>query len=107
MEKDSDGRVAVEEFSRHLADKKMKAFAASLDVEPYDVLQFFTALSSSGQSGFDLETFVVGCIKLRGYAKSIDLMHLFMAQEKIHDDNEVFKRLCEVQLADIRGKLNV
>ena len=35
-----------------------------------------SVLSDRGKRTVDLETFVVGCIKLRGAAKSVDLMDL-------------------------------
>jgi len=44
--------------------------------------QFFNLLSSNGNKPVDLETFVVGCIKLKGAAKSMDLMDLvYMTRE--------------------------
>lgn len=106
MEKDDEGNVSVEEFKRHLQEKRLMAFAVGLDVEPYELFEFFKALSGQCKRGIDLETFVLGCIKLRGFAKSADLMHVIMAHEKINADNEVFKEFCEKKFDEINTHLN-
>jgi len=101
MDKDADGAISMEEFTAHLMDDKMLAFAAKMEVEPVDLLQFFKALSNNGKRTFDLETFVLGCIKLRGSARSVDLMHALMAQKRIQEDHDFFRRKCELELGDL------
>ncbi len=54
-------------------DPEMLAFTAELELEAPDVKQFFNVLAAGGKRTVDLEAFVVGCIKLRGNAKSIDM----------------------------------
>merc|ERR1719443_607591 len=69
----------MEEFVKHLVDPRMQAFAASLEIETEDLQQFFSILSGSGHRTVDLETFVIGCIKLRGMARSVDLIDLVLS----------------------------
>jgi len=95
MQKDDNGNVSVEEFRSHMEDERMLAFAARLDVETSDILQFFIALTGHGKSGLDIDMFVLGCIKLRGSAKSVDLMHCLMQQQRINFEGEKFHTYCK------------
>jgi hypothetical protein len=106
MNKDADDRVSVEEFKRHCQDKKLKAFAACLDVGTPDLVHLFKALSDDGKRNIDLETFVLGCAKLRGVARSADLMHVLIAQETLRADREIFDRNCERQLSGMQQRLD-
>merc|ERR1719223_8161 len=76
---DGSGLVHYDEFIQYLGDPRMQAFATSLDIEAADLDQFFSILSVNGTKAVDLETFVVGCIKLRGLAKSMDMMDVMLA----------------------------
>lgn len=64
MHSDGSQEVTLQEFVKHLADPRIEAFAASLEIETEDLEQFFSILSGAGRRTVDLETFVVGCIKL-------------------------------------------
>jgi len=93
MEKDEEGNVSVEEFQAYLSSKQMVAFAARLDIETTELLNFFRMASDNGKHAVDLETFVHSCIKLRGTAKSTDLMLCLHEQAKIRKDvNHVKKQ---------------
>merc|ERR1712176_1681338 len=59
IDDDGDGEISYSEFCGHLQDPTWHAFAASLDID----------------------TFVVGCIKLKGAAKSMDLIDLMHEHE--------------------------
>lgn len=76
MDSDGNGEITWEEFLANLESPHMHAFASSLDIDITDAKQFFQVLSDRGTRSVDIETFVVGCIKLKGAAKSSDLMEL-------------------------------
>eukprot|EP00929_Paragymnodinium_shiwhaense_P014857 TRINITY_DN12281_c0_g3_i1.p1 TRINITY_DN12281_c0_g3~~TRINITY_DN12281_c0_g3_i1.p1 ORF type:complete len:761 (+),score=146.88 TRINITY_DN12281_c0_g3_i1:81-2363(+) len=77
---DGNGYVTYEEFCMKLQDPRSVAFASTLNIEVTDLKQFFSVLSRNGKQTVDLETFVVGCIKLRGAARSMDLMEFMYFQ---------------------------
>lgn len=79
----SSTELTQKQFMAHIDDPALEAFAANLEIDSSDLEQFFNILSSNGSHSVDLETFVVGCIKLRGMAKSMDLMDM-MLQLKRH-----------------------
>merc|ERR1712194_397845 len=61
MDKDHDGLVTVAEFSSHLTDPILCAFASSLGIEVSDATLFFSLYSSYGTQTIDLDGFVTGC----------------------------------------------
>lgn len=76
MDEDNSGSLTYTEFATHLNSPQMHAFTSALDLELSDVASFFRLLAPDENSAVDLETFVIGCMKLRGAAKSMDLMGL-------------------------------
>jgi len=94
MDYNQDGSITYDEFCTHLNDPEVRAFASCLDIEVVDTKQFFCILSNNGTRAVDLETFVVGCIKLRGMAKSMDLMDLIFAHKQATHEHRNFARSC-------------
>merc|ERR1719401_3271473 len=80
----------------------MIAFCSSLDIELLDVDLFFNVLSSNGRRSVDLETFVVGCIKLRGLAKSMDLIELICMHKNLQVKQDRLTSFCEKQFDQLR-----
>merc|ERR1712242_167456 len=60
------GYLASEDFDIIVQDSRMLAFMSSLKIGPTEVYGFLNILSENGTSPIDIETFVVGCIKLTG-----------------------------------------
>merc|ERR1719367_1319442 len=69
MDENSDGLISLDEFVRHMDHPEVIAFANALEIDATDARLFFQVLSNEGQQSIDLETFVVGCMKLKGAAK--------------------------------------
>jgi len=82
MDQDESGDISEEEFQRHAGDPEMVAFAASLELDVTDIAQFYRLLSCRGRYTVDLETFVVGCLKLKGSARSLDLQGLIAMERQ-------------------------
>jgi len=82
MDQDGDGQITYMDFCKHADHHLIHAFASSLEIDITDAKQFFCMLSGNGSRSVDIETFVVGCIKLKGAAKSMDLMDLIFQFRK-------------------------
>merc|ERR1712167_419622 len=82
------------------------AFAESLEIEAGDLQQFFTILSANGSRRVDLETFVIGCIKLRGMAKSMDLMDLLLSHRQLSNEQKKLIKVCERNFDNLTRLLN-
>merc|ERR1719215_2358439 len=99
MDADDSGEVSWPEFKAYMGHPKIVAFAESLDIEVNDLEQFFGVLSTQGQRPVDLESFVVGCIKLRGVAKSMDMIDVLQSQKQVVIEQQRFAAFCEEQFA--------
>jgi len=97
IDEDGDGEISYAEFCTHMDSPHMQAFAASLEIEITDAKQFFQVISDRGQRSVDIETFVVGCIKNKGPAKSVDLMDLAYSYKKAQmEQRKAFHELHKV-----------
>lgn len=91
-------KLTQPDFEIVLQDPEMMAFMSTLEIEPMDVEQFFSILSNDGKDGVDLNDFVVGCMRMGGQARSMDLLGL------IHNNKIETKRRKQMQrdLASIK-----
>merc|ERR1712032_1481846 len=104
IHEDLSGELTWEEFSTHLQTPEMVAFASSLDIEVVELTQFFAILSANGTQKVNLETFTIGCMKLRGNAKSMDLLGLIEQHRGFVLEFREFSRHCRRQLECMAGK---
>lgn len=103
MDENKSGAVSFDEFQNHLADPRLAAFAASIDIDPCELEQFFTILSHRGKSSVDLDTFVAGCIKLGGLARSMDVMDVVNTSTKLLEDQQALSSYVADQFAAVRS----
>jgi len=99
---DRDGEITFSEFCAHLHQPQMHAFASSLDIDVTDARRFFEVLSDRGHRAVDIETFVVGCIKMRGPARSVDLVDLSNSWQRGHAANRLVLHDLNSRIADLR-----
>ncbi len=104
---DGDGELSLEEFQRVLNrhEHDLMIFASSLRVEIDDLETVFNLLSHDGQQKVDVEAFVVGCIRVRGMAKSSDLNALIHEHRRSQEGFHCFRAQCEGQLRRIEQTL--
>jgi len=102
MDRDGSGDVTEEEFEQYAANPQMEAFAACLDLDVSDITQFYKMLSCRGRYSVDAETFVVGCLKLRGTARSLDLQCLIVSQARALRTLEALTECCQGSAALIQ-----
>jgi len=106
MDEDEDGLISYEEFIKHIDQPEMVAFTSNLDIDVNEAREFFLVLSNHGNRPVNLETFVEGCIKLKGLAKSMDLMDLVYLHRESSKNQEEFAGKCLQRLDDIEQKLS-
>jgi hypothetical protein len=91
----TSGEVTKSQFLNHIHDPRMSDFAKSLEIDTLDLEQFFDVLSLKGKRGVDLDTFVDGCIRLRGTAKSMDVYDLLIHQQSLAKEVDSIRYLLE------------
>jgi len=102
LDKDNSGEVSLDEMERCLEDEKMLAFLDSLDIDASDVWQFFSTLSMDGSRSLDVETFVMGCMKLRGTARSLDLQCLYNSHLSLSRSQKQFSAQVASDMSQLR-----
>lgn len=105
MDVDGCGSITYDAFTSKLASPQLYAFASSLGIDVLDAKLFFALLSSEGTVSVDVETFVIGCIKMRGQARSVDVINLSYRWEKEMTRNKQRFDKVIVRLETIEGKL--
>lgn len=88
------GSVTREQLMSKLNHADMHHFATKLDIQEIDLEGCFDILTSNGARSVDLETFVIGCIKLRGTAKSVDVIELLQEMKRFTKEHEDFVHQC-------------
>jgi hypothetical protein len=92
---DVGGEVTKAEFLNHIHDPRMSDFAKSLEIDTLNLEQFIDVLSLKGARGVNLDTFVDGCIRLRGNAKSMDVFDLLIHQQTLAKEVHFIRSLLE------------
>eukprot|EP00929_Paragymnodinium_shiwhaense_P055433 TRINITY_DN2776_c0_g1_i1.p1 TRINITY_DN2776_c0_g1~~TRINITY_DN2776_c0_g1_i1.p1 ORF type:complete len:759 (+),score=121.04 TRINITY_DN2776_c0_g1_i1:37-2277(+) len=80
VDADGKGYVSFDEFCARVQDPEALAFLSTLHIEVTDMQQFFAILSENGTRPVDMKTFVIGCLKLQGAARSMDLLEMMIHQ---------------------------
>eukprot|EP00746_Dinoflagellata_sp_MGD_P161357 gnl/MRDRNA2_/MRDRNA2_88463_c0_seq1.p1 gnl/MRDRNA2_/MRDRNA2_88463_c0~~gnl/MRDRNA2_/MRDRNA2_88463_c0_seq1.p1 ORF type:complete len:625 (-),score=105.07 gnl/MRDRNA2_/MRDRNA2_88463_c0_seq1:324-2198(-) len=71
---DRTGRIKFDELQKALKDRRSASWMQILDVDVYEVVQLFQLLDTDGDGMVTFEEFSKGIMRLRGGAKSIDLI---------------------------------
>eukprot|EP00746_Dinoflagellata_sp_MGD_P010847 gnl/MRDRNA2_/MRDRNA2_122547_c0_seq1.p1 gnl/MRDRNA2_/MRDRNA2_122547_c0~~gnl/MRDRNA2_/MRDRNA2_122547_c0_seq1.p1 ORF type:complete len:682 (-),score=145.22 gnl/MRDRNA2_/MRDRNA2_122547_c0_seq1:33-2021(-) len=77
-----DGNVTWEEFSGILDDPKIKTWLAVLELEVQEVAGLFH-LIDNGDGAISFDEFMSGLVRLKGSAKSVDVVTLLYENQKI------------------------
>ena len=81
-------------------------FFKALDLEVSEVQQFFELMDPDKLGYVDLDSFVEGCLRLKGLAKNMDVVALKMEQKKLSKRWEIFADFCEEQFGCVRQVLS-
>lgn len=77
MDDDESGTLTAEEMQQLVKDPRMAAYFTALGFEPHDCVRLFTLLDTDSSGTVDIEEFLDGCLRLKGFARSIDV-HFIM-----------------------------
>merc|ERR1712023_124848 len=76
LDTSGSAEISLGEFESHMEDKRAQAYFNALDIDFDDVRTLFLLMDVDGSGSVDIEEFLQGCEKLKGDAKSIDLLML-------------------------------
>eukprot|EP00930_Biecheleria_cincta_P015510 TRINITY_DN12918_c0_g1_i1.p2 TRINITY_DN12918_c0_g1~~TRINITY_DN12918_c0_g1_i1.p2 ORF type:complete len:220 (-),score=48.53 TRINITY_DN12918_c0_g1_i1:149-808(-) len=76
IDESKSGVICQEDFKQHLETKDMQDLFKSIDLDPSEADCVFKLLDLDNTGSLDCDAFLNGCLRLRGNAKSLDLLLL-------------------------------
>jgi len=76
IDEDKSGYISKEEFSSHILDTQVNAYFSLLQMSTHDADKLFALIDRENYNKVEIEEFIDGCKRFKGYAKSIDMAAL-------------------------------
>merc|ERR1712224_368123 len=99
---DRDGLITLEEMAKCLEEPWVKAYFYALEMDPSEARSMFTIMDQNSDGQVDIEEFIDGCMKLKGNAKSIDMMSLMYDNSIFMQEFTSFSRIVTQQIEDLQ-----
>jgi hypothetical protein len=100
LDLDNNGQLGLQEMETAIEDVNMVSYFHALGLEIHDVRTLFVLLDRDQTGIIDIEEFLVGCLRLKGEAKSLDVA-------KMHYEIEWVVHNLESLTVDIRTLLEL
>jgi len=102
---DSSGTITWEKFREYLENEHVQAYFATQQLDTSDARQLFNLLDSDAREEVKIEDFILGCMRLRGQAKSSDMATLLRESKRSTSKTTKAMRKIEKQLVAICSSL--
>jgi len=100
------GCISWEEFSSCLSDPQIQLYFRSVDLDVSEAKGLFRLLDADDSGSVEAEEFVMGCLRLRGLAKAVDLATLMYENRRWHKRVDRLVRRLDGELRDVSEKLS-
>mmetsp|Transcript_97341 Transcript_97341/g.153380 ORF Transcript_97341/g.153380 Transcript_97341/m.153380 type:complete len:348 (+) Transcript_97341:3-1046(+) len=94
---DNSGMVNEAEFNHLLADVRMRAHLASLGIDAASAEGLFRLLDMDNSGTITPEEFLVGCMRVKGNAKAVDIVTLMYENKRVVERSCKFMQYVEKQ----------
>ena len=95
------GRITCGQFLEFWQQDDVRVLFSVLDLEVSDVIKFFESLDVDDAEYLELEDFVMGCMRLRGGAKNLDMDTVLRENKFIMENIDRAMSRLETQLASL------
>lgn len=99
------GVITFEQLEEHIKDEKVQAFFHSLELDIWDAWSFFKLLDADGRHEIEIEEFLLGCLRLQGGAKSLDVAVLTQEQQWLSKKLMGFMNFVEEEFTQVKSCL--
>mmetsp|Transcript_81837 Transcript_81837/g.212996 ORF Transcript_81837/g.212996 Transcript_81837/m.212996 type:complete len:603 (+) Transcript_81837:96-1904(+) len=76
IDMDKSGSITIQEFRHVLSNSDMQAYLTGLGLDTSDAWTLFKLIDLDGGNTIEVDEFVMGCLRLRGQAKGVDMAKL-------------------------------
>jgi len=83
MDANGNGFISLSEFEAAIEDERMVAYFNALGLDITDVQTLFCLLDRDQEGSIDIEEFLLGCMRLKGEARSLDLAKLLYESDYV------------------------
>merc|ERR1712032_1112713 len=90
VDADDSGLVTIHEFEALMTNDALQAHFAAMGIEPDDAWTLFKLIDRDKTNCIDVEEFVLGCMRMRGAAKGIDVALL------LENTRVLFKKVAKI-----------
>eukprot|EP00435_Cladocopium_sp_Y103_P034293 s1325_g8.t2 len=73
LDADDSGYISLKELEENIDKKSVTTYFEALELDVHDAWTFFKLLDTDGGSAIEIEEFLLGCLRLRGPARALDL----------------------------------
>lgn len=73
---DNTGAITYEMLNQHIRTPAVRIYFESLGLDVTDAWSFFKLLDSDGGGAVEVEEFLLGCLRLGGHARAMDIAKL-------------------------------
>ncbi|CAK0814759.1 unnamed protein product [Prorocentrum cordatum] len=106
MDANMSGTISHDEWEAFTRQPNAKAILTLMDLDIHKTHQIFALIDADGSNEVDLEEFVMGCMKLQGGAKTVDLEAMLQNNKvlvrknlhHLHNLSRHFKKQLDVRL---------
>merc|ERR1711879_76050 len=82
-DQDGSGQVTLDEFENLLKDHEMKAYLDAIGIDSSEAYGLFRLLDDDGSGTISVDEFVSGLLRVKGAAKSVDMVMLLYENRKL------------------------
>eukprot|EP00930_Biecheleria_cincta_P028565 TRINITY_DN19935_c0_g2_i1.p1 TRINITY_DN19935_c0_g2~~TRINITY_DN19935_c0_g2_i1.p1 ORF type:complete len:690 (-),score=123.08 TRINITY_DN19935_c0_g2_i1:36-2105(-) len=83
LDTNRSGTISLEEFEEFVKKDAIRAHFSVLELDVSKAAQVFRLLDTDGSNEIQIDEFVVGCMRLKGLAKGIDMESLMLDSKKM------------------------
>lgn len=101
----SEGGITFAMLQERLGDPAVREYLETLGLDISDAWSFFKLLDMDGGGSVEIEEFLMGCLRLRGAARAIDVSKIIHDQTWLIKNQGKFQTYVEVQMAGIQEEI--
>mmetsp|Transcript_104382 Transcript_104382/g.292482 ORF Transcript_104382/g.292482 Transcript_104382/m.292482 type:complete len:520 (-) Transcript_104382:114-1673(-) len=102
---DHSGGITIKELEQHLDNDQMIAYFGSIGIEMNDAWTLFKLLDAEESNTVSCDDFVMGCMRLKGAARSMDMAQLMYDQKMLRQKLAKFMSLVEKELQEVKHEV--